>query len=207
MKIIKKYWRELVCLFLVALFVYLPLLWLYRPPQNAGMNFLLSIALIADGILLVLIFRYLWKNKWKQGLLHGVKAMLRGASRFLIRILNKWNPYAGKTQVLSGKTMLVIGHDAGFALKKGKNRKMPKWKQLQTDRERLRYLYRQMITARIHSGRIIHASDTPSELKLRSENTESEEELFDLYIRLRYDERNDFTAERVCELKDELNLK
>jgi len=74
--------------------------------------------------------------------------------------------------------------------KKPADAKIPRWKQTEDDRARLRILYRYMITHKAKKGMTFRYGLTPLELKQRSEHTEEELLLFDLYIENRYDERS-----------------
>ena len=75
---------------------------------------------------------------------------------------------------------------------------------METARQKLGYLYYHLITRRLKEGMPAKSADTPLELQRRRENAPPEEQLFDLYVSVRYDERAELSEEELDELKKTL---
>ena len=165
----------------------------------------LSLLLVADAVALFFTLRKLWRTKWKKALTASMQKLFAKAARRLIRLLEKWNiGKGGKTTVITGKTHVSFDF-ASSVSREHKVKKLPKWKQLESNRERLGYLYRQLIEQRIKRGLLVYSSDTPSEIKLKGKNEDFENEIYDLYISNRYRQTVEVDAETLNNLKDELN--
>ena len=165
----------------------------------------LSLLLIADAVALFFTLRKLWRTKWKKALTASVQKLFAKVARRLMRILEKWNiAKGGKSTVITGKTHVSFDF-ASSVSREQKTKKLPKWKQLESNRERLGFLYRQITEKRIKHGVSVYASDTPSEVKLKSENKDFENEIYDLYIVNRYKETVQIDTKTLNNLKDELN--
>ena len=206
MKKIWEYWREIGCVFAVTLFSYFLLLWSNDPPKTNNERFLLSAGAVASFLVLLVLLRQLWRKKWKYAFAQATQQLWTQAAKLFSRAFEhfakKWNLSGGGRQTtLFGKT--TVRFDFGMAEKTGKrSAKLPKWKNLQTDRERLGFLYRRMITEKIKAGTRVYASDTPSEARARSVNSESENALFDCYTHIRYDERAVPSAQKILSMKN-----
>ena len=84
-----------------------------------------------------------------------------------------------------------------------KRKKQPRWRQLKTERQKMKYLYRQTVSGRLRRGAWIRASHTPEEIKTFEGNSENEIEIFSLYNRYRYDERTEPPEGSAEKLKDQ----
>ena len=73
---------------------------------------------------------------------------------------------------------------------------------MKSDRERLGHLYRHMISSQIKCGKSAYSFDTPAEIKARNSSVNIENELFDIYISTRYDERVALNTEQIFDLKN-----
>ena len=205
MKNVYKYRYEifasLLTLGLLTIILYLNVV----KPENEPLRTALLISLVADAVLLCLTLRKLWKTKWKKQVASSVKKVFAKIAKAIMIFLEKWNTLIGDDKnVLSGKT--TVSFD--FSLQESRKQRIPKplkWKQLKTDRERLRYLYRQMIIHKIDSGVSIRSSSTPLEIKEKCESDEFETELFEMYIDCRYDERKDISAQKISMLKSNID--
>ena len=111
-----------------------------------------------------------------------------------------------RKNILGGSTKITFDLNI-FESKVATRPKRVKWKNLQSDRERLGFLYRQMINTKIRTGTRVYACDTPSELLDRVQSNEVEKEVFNLYIDTRYDDRAILSSDRVSELKERLETK
>ena len=209
MKKILEYWREIGCLFAGTLFAYFLLLWSNRPPKTNNERFLLSAGAVVSFLVLLVLLRQLWRRKWKYAFAQATQQLWARAATLFSGVFEhfakKWNlGGAGKQTTLFGKT--TVHFDFGTAEKAVKKAaKLPKWKQLQNDRERLGFLYRRMITEKIKAGTRVYASDTPSEVRVRSVNSEPENALFDCYTHIRYDERAVPSAQKILSMKNSLD--
>ena len=78
------------------------------------------------------------------------------------------------------------------------------WKNLQTDKERLGYLYRRMIDANINQGLPVFSSETPTEIKNKKEYRDIENQIFDLYVENRYKDDVTLDSTVLDDLKKEM---
>ena len=75
---------------------------------------------------------------------------------------------------------------------------------MKSDRERLGYLYRKMIDRKLERGVNITRCETPTEIKAKHSENETENELFDMYIEYRYDNRKCLSTEKLIEIKNRM---
>lgn len=213
MKILRELWREFSCIFLSSAFVCFLFLWFTAPPQSKVGLFWFFVASALDLLFLWLLLRQLWRKKWKRALTQIERALFAKATKFVMRLLEYFSEKRSlgspqKRTLLSGTTSVTFDRDFFAPQTKNKNKnKSVKWKQLKTDRERLRFLYRHMIKARMKSGMRVHANDTPLELQNRQSNRAGEEELFRLYIDVRYDDRTNPSPQAIQKLKQDFEIR
>lgn len=215
MKLLKNFWREILLTVTVSAFVSLIYYWTAERPDSTVVQSFMLIGIAASGICSVLLARSLWRAKWKKAATAGLQRIFSGIQRFFERFAEKFGVRRTDKRVLSGKTSVFFDKIDGSDEKtSARPTKAPKWKQLAGERERMRYLYRQMISEKLKKGALIYAVDTPSEIKEKAEKTEqdkgkggAEGELFDMYIDMRYDERKYPSDEDVKRLKRELDIK
>lgn len=204
MKTLKKYRYELLALLLTAVFFSIILYWLVDDSTTQTVRAGLSVLLAADGVGLYFVLRQLWRTKWRNSFVASVQKMVEKLAKHLLRFFEKRNIKKGKkTTVLSGKTTVSFDFPTSAFLEK-KTKKSPKWKHLQTSREKLGYLYRQMIERQIKRGRLVYASDTPYEIKSQKDNEIFENEIFDLYIAHRYKETVQIHFSTLDDLKKKM---
>lgn len=203
MKYLREYWREAVCVLLfsglggcISLLI------------NGGkaVKIIAAVLAVADAVALVLMVRVLWRTKWKKALVSGLQRAFEVLSRFFIKVsdavMRRLGMYRKNTLYGNAKITYYTGSASGT---KKAVRKTVKWKQLDSARERLGFLYRYMIGKRISEGARARASDTPCELKQSISNSVEQDELFELYIGARYDERYEVTDAQVDSLKTRLD--
>ena len=206
MKAIKKYGWEILCLSSLLVILSIGFYWAGNQPTDPWVLFGLNAGLLLSAALLVISFIRLWKTKWKQALKEGIRKLLVGLATLFIVIAEKWNESQNPKDRLGGTTS--VSFDFSHLEKSEKKaQKPPKWKHLQTDRERVRFLYRAMMTERIKKGKLVYSNETPVELKQKQENEAHEEELFELYISCRYDERLEPSPQNVEALKEQFHIK
>ena len=209
MKIIKRFWREVLLAVDGMGFFGLMYLWTVARPDNMYLRAFMLIAIVIAVILAVWLLRSLWRAKWRASTAKAMQKIFGRIQRFFERFADRIGFGRKGKSVLSGKTTVIFDRKYDEAISKDTSyvRKPPKWKQLETDRDRMRYLYRKMIVGKIKKGAKIYSADTPSEAELKAEKTPAEKELFDMYISCRYDERKSPQASQVQELKRELEIK
>ena len=197
---------EILCLFSFVLILSVGFYWAGNQPTDPWVLFGLNAGLLLCGILFTVTFIRLWRMKWKKAIAAGLRMLLTGLASLFIAIAEKWNESQDPKDRLGGTTS--ISFDFSHLEKSEKKaQKPPKWKHLQTDRERVRFLYRTMMTERVKRGALVYSSETPTELKQKQENEAHEEELFDLYISCRYDERCEPSEHTVEALKEQFHIK
>ncbi len=205
---VKKIWREVLLVISAGAFAYLMYIFAVARPEDTTAQSFVILGILASGAVSVLLIRSLWRDKWQ-------KKATEAMQRLFVRLQNFFDKFAttlgisrkSKT-VLGGKTTIIFdkareAENFGSARQK----KPPKWKHLESDRLRMRYLYRQMVVGKIKKGAYICASDTPICIKTHESKSESENRLFDLYIACRYDERKLLNGEELKELKEKLEIK
>jgi len=143
------------------------------------------------------------------------KAMLRVANLFsalfgaFAKITNTINERAknifGKLISRGNGPLLRRYNDEMTYIKNEKNRlgnrlRKMKWRNLETNRDRIRFIYIAFLKKQIKAGAPISLADTPNELyvKLQEKNNELEDALFSLYNVARYNNEDDsITTEDV----------
>ena len=206
MKIMKKYGWEFLLFFSLSIVLSIGFYWVGNQPTDPWVLFGLNAGLLLCGILFTVTFIHLWRVKWKKAIAARLRMLLTGLASLFIAIVEKWNESQDPKDRLGGTTS--ISFDFSHLEKSEKKaQKPPKWKHLQTDRERMRFLYRSMMTERVKKGALVYSSETPTELKQKQENEAHEEELFDLYISCRYDERCEPSEHTVEALKEQFHIK
>lgn len=208
MKFIKNYWREGLLVLLLSVAATLIYQWTVdRPSDTVTQSFMLIgiVVCLAGAVWLV---KSLWRDKWRQAATKGMQRLFAKVQRFFERFAEKLGFNRSKKSILGGKTRVIFDRvQSREEIETVKAAKPPKWKHLESERERMRYLYRQMIAGKLKKGALIYAADTPSEIEKKQEKTPTEGELFELYIGYRYDERKCPDAEEIKRLKKELEIK
>ena len=208
MNFIKKIWRETLLCALLGGVIYLMYYWTVARPEDRFVQSYMLIAIVGGIVGIVLLIKSLWRDKWKKKATEGMQKFFSRFQKFFEKFADKLGFKRTKKRVLSGKTTVIFNKsDTGDRDSSKQAAKPPKWKQLQTDRARMRYLYRQMISGKIKRGERIHAFETPSEISSETQKSPAEEELFNMYIGNRYDERKHPSDEEIQRLKKELEIK
>ncbi|MBQ8324116.1 MAG: hypothetical protein IJX82_03085 [Clostridia bacterium] len=205
-KFFKKHYQSFLLTVLLLLFTAAAGYWMehYQTLSYPAQG-LLALACLADGFLVWKLYRRL-KKKWKDALAERAKKLFARASMLLMKLMEKFDGvfrlFRRRSTLLGGKT--TVSFDFSAPEKKKKPPKAPKWKQMETARQKLGYLYYHLITRRLKEGMPAGSSDTPLELQHRRENLPPEEQLFDLYVSARYDERAELSEAELDELKKTL---
>ena len=208
MGLIKKIWREVLLILLLGESGYLIYYWGVSRPENRTVQGLVLIAIAAGIVGSVFLIKSLWRDKWKSKTVEKMQKLFGKVQNFFEKFVDKLGIKRKKKSVLSGKTRIIYDRTSPMEKEQAKqSAKPPKWKQLQSDRARMRYLYRQMINEKIKRGELIYSTETPAEISQKKENSATEDELFSMYISYRYDERIAPPEKEVVDLKKSLEIK
>lgn len=194
---ISKYKLELLLLLLFVAF----LLLITLSSPNPLIDLIFKLSLIADVVAFFYTLLALWRNKWRGAVVRTAqKAFVRVAKAFM-RVLEAVGARRKNRNILSGQTQVSFGIERAERIRKSELRQK-KWKQLESSREKMRYLYRYSIKDRIKRGERIYATDTPSELREREDIIERDEAMLALYVAYRYDERREPSESEIMQLKE-----
>ena len=204
MKSIRRFWQELCLCLLASLFP--PFIFKLENSTDRLTSNLFVFLIVLDIFLVFILLRRLWKQKWKKLFIKATRIVFTKVAKFLMKVFEKffdfWQvKFKNDSNVLSGKTYISFELTDPEKFKRSSKKKY-KWKQMKSDRERLGHLYRHMINGQIKSGKSAYSFDTPTEIKSRNSSEELENELFDLYISTRYDERVALDTEQIFDLKN-----
>ena len=170
------------------------------PPKNEYLLYLTQFATIADALLIFFVLRKLWRNKWKSLISKGIQKVFQILVKKVFRFFEKTNLFRKNKNILKGETKTI--QSFSFLKKEKKKAVKPsKWSQMQSPRDKMRYLYRHMISQRIHHGERIYSTDTPLEILKKNESQE-EKVVFDLYLDYRYDDRTSPDEQEIQDIKD-----
>lgn len=185
MKTRYKFQYELILGFLLCMAAAL----LYLLVTEAGNVFLLGGALTLNIVLIFFVLWHLYRTKWKRAIAVGVQKLFAAiAKRFSLWV--EKHQLRKKRNIISGETNIHF-HFSEAEASPRKTKKRPRWRQMKTERQKMRYLYRQTVTDHLRHGIRIYASQTPEEIKTLEENTQADREVLSLYTRYRYDERTE----------------
>lgn len=203
---VKKHWESFTLFITVLFFVALLGYWMgHYKTLSYLVQGVLALVCLADVLVIRKLYKRL-KKKWKEALTKRAKKLFARASMLLMKLMEKFDGvlrlFRRNRTVMGGKT--TYSFDFSTPEKKKKPPKAPKWKQMETNRQKLGYLYYHLITRRLKEGMPAKSADTPLELQRRRENAPPEEQLFDLYVSTRYDERAKLSESELDELKKTL---
>ena len=204
MKLIRKYGFEALAVILGAAFGTMLLYLCIVKPEELMTRGTIMFALLFDGIALYYVLRKLWRTKWRARVMPSVQKIFEKLARAL-RLFQKKLGLAREDSktVLKGKSTIIF--DTKPINTQSKRAKKPAgWKNLQSDKERLGYLYRRMIDTNIHRGLPVFSCETPTEIRGKKNYGDCENQIFDLYIANRY--KDDITLDRdmLDDLKKEV---
>ena len=204
MKLIRKYGFEILLGISGIAFGIGVLYIILAMPEDLMVRGTIMFGLFFDGIAIYYILRKLWHTKWKYRVIPAVQTFFEKLAKVLKLVRKKLGIKEREAStVLKGKS--IIFFDTKPTQEQAKRKKKTSaWKNLQTDKERLGYLYRKMIDTNIHQGLPVFASETPTEIKDKKEYREHENQIFDLYVANRYREDVDLDADVLNDLKQEI---
>lgn len=203
MKKLKQFLPEMLFFALLALWTFLLGCMIRREELSYGWQIATFLLFLADSAVMIPLLRRLHR-KWKAKTDAALKRFFASASLLIMRLAEKLEKYTRifrrKKNTVYGKTSYSFDFSTPEKQKK-KPPKPPKWKQMETARQKLGYLYYHLITARIKGGMHAKSTDTPLDLKHRQPNLPDEERVFDLYLDARYDERAELEEQELDGLK------
>ncbi len=204
MKLIRKYGYEILASLLGVAFVTMLLYLVIVKPEDLYVRGTVMFGMLFDGIAIYYALRKLWRTKWRYRVVLAVQRVWEKIARVLKLVRTKLGlEKKEKRTVLKGKTTVFF--EKKPLEKQAKRAKKPQgWGSLQTDRERLGYLYRYMIDHNISRGVPIFSSETPSEIKEKKDYKDCENQIFDLYVENRYRDKVALDREVLNDLKKEL---
>ena len=208
MKLIKEYWREALLTVLLMGAVSLVYYWTVDRPDGVYEQSFMLLGVIGCLVGSFYLVKSLWRDKWRKVATRSLQRVFARLQRFFERFADRIGIKRVNKSVLGGKTTVILHRtEEREAVSAGRSAKPPKWKHLANERERMRYIYRQMISGKLKRGARIFACDTPCEIMEKQENTSSEEALLEIYVEHRYDERSQPDGEEIERLKKELEIK
>jgi len=199
MRKIRDFRNEILLVLLCSLLL---VIWLINLPMKIERP-LRVLCTVADGLGIIFVLRKLYREKWRKLIVQGMQKVFSAVAKGFLRWIESWN-LSQKKNIITGETKIqFLKKEKDAVSKKGK--KNLRWKHLQSEREKLRYLYRQIVSSRIKHGARIYASHTPKEIEHLTENTDVESKVFDSYILYRYDERKEPLEEDVLWMKQQMS--
>lgn len=179
--------------------------WKEENPQEPYIKLALAIAVAVSIFFIFFFMRKIWNQKAKELFASKLRNLISRVFGMIMRFAAKLNIFRRHGNVLEGKTTVSFDF-SGFKAKKKRQEKFipPKWKDMDSERKKLGFLYYKLITRKMKNGMKAFASDTPIELRRRTENSEAEEKLFDMYIGTRYDEGASLNEQEILDLKEKL---
>ena len=204
MKWIKKYGYELLAGILGTAFATMLLYLLIVTPEDLMVRGTIMFGLFFDAIAIYYTLRKLWRTKWRYRVMPAVQKIFEKIARVLKIFREKLGiPERDQQTVLKGKSKIFFDtKETNVSTKRAK--KPSTWKSLQTDKERLGYLYRRMIDTNINQGLPVFSSETPSEIRGKKEYRNVENQIFDLYVENRYKEDITLDRDTLDDMKKDL---
>ena len=204
MKLIRKYGYEILASLLGVVFATGILYLVIVMPEDLMTRGTVMFGLFFDGIAIYYALRKLWRTKWRYRVVPAVQKVWEKIARVLKIVRTKLGlEKREKRTVLKGKT-IVFFEKSLLKSKQNAPKKPLGWGSLQTDRERLGYLYRRMIDGNINRGLPVFSFETPSEIKEKKDYKDCENQIFDLYVANRYKGEVSLDRETLNDLKKEL---
>ena len=205
----KENWRELAFLTVTVAFIIHMFLFVERRPENRIAQSISIIVIVAEGVVSWRLFLSLWRRKWRDRTAERMQKVFSKLQKFIEKIADKAGiKKKSKNSILQGSktTVRFDRRQTEREYERTRAVKVPKWKHLSDNRGRMRFLYRGMIINKIKKGAQIYSSDTPSYIGENQTNSDREQQLFDMYVRCRYDERQSPDPTELQRIKEDLNI-
>ena len=204
MRWIKKYFFEILAIILGIAFIVMLLYYAIVMPEDVMVRGSVMFAIFFDGIALYFVLRRLWRTKWRYRVIPATQKILEKLARVLKIVAKKLGIKERAPQtVLGGKAKIFFdGKLEGDTAKRAKKKKG--WKAMQSDKERLGYLYKQVVSTNISQGLPVFSSETPSEIREKKTYRDVENQIFDLYVENRYRDDVELDTDALEDLKKDL---
>ncbi len=201
----KLIWLEIRMVLLCAMLYGIYDLWATYRPENPYIQMALAVSCAVISFFLFKTMRDIWRRELGSWIGLRLKMLVTRMVTIFTKYSNKFMLYFRGKNVAEGKTEVRFDYSLFKTEKKKRERfKPPKWKDMKNGRQKLGFLYYKIISDRIDRGEDIYSSDTPSELKDSLDKSPLEEEIFGLYVRARYDEREYIDEDNVNKIKEAL---
>lgn len=193
MRFLKKYWQEIADLAALELFVWSATrrYWGEAPAHRWGKIALDATIVISAVALAVLSWRLTkkWRSRTKERVRELSRKWMRRLSERVVHLLERWHRRRGNGggDLLGGRTRVEY-ELYGDRARRGKHRRTA-WRQLESERERIRWLYAGMVEGKLRHGSLIRPSETPAQIARRPDSTPEQCELIGMYEDCRYDPR------------------
>lgn len=159
-------------------------------------------------ILTLYHFGKLFTREIRQELYRRISKVLFGVAEKLKAIVDKVKDKLGirsaKLQRHRDEVRIIINDDRELRKKKKAITKK-RFSQMEDDLQRIRYMYAKYLIYKQKKGENVYTYQTPEELKHKVAKGETEEELFDIYVPVRYAETPTVTPEEVKKQYDYLS--
>lgn len=204
MKQIRKYAFEVLASILGIAFVTMLLYLIIVRPEDLMTRGTVMFCMLFDAIAIYYTLRRIWRTKWRYRVVPSMQKVFEKLIRMLKIVRKKLGiPERGEQTVLKGKSKILFD-TKGTVVQQKRSKKPVAWKNMQTDRERLGFLYKRVIDSNIHQGLPIYSSETPTEIQRKKEYGDVENQIFDLYVENRYKEDVTLESEVLEGLKKEM---
>lgn len=204
MKQIRKYAFEVLASILGIAFVTMLLYLVIVKPEDLMTRGTVMFCMLFDAIAIYYTLRKLWRTKWRYHVVPSMQKVLEKLARVLKIVRQKLGiPERGEQTVLKGRSKIIFDSKATVQLQK-RAKKATAWKNMQTDKERLGFLYKRVIDNNIRQGVPIYSSETPTEIRHKKEYDDVENQIFDLYVENRYKDDVTLESEVLDGLKKEI---
>lgn len=186
MKQIRKYAFEVLASILGIAFVTMLLYLVIVQPEDLMTRGTVMFCMLFDAIAIYYTLQRLWRTKWRYRVVPSMQKVLEKLARVLKIVRKKLGiPERGEQTVLKGRSKIIFDTKQTVEFQK-RAKKAIAWKNMQTDKERLGFLYKRVIDTNIHQGVPIYSSETPTEIQHKKEYGDIENQIFDLYVQNRY---------------------
>ncbi len=202
---IRKYREEFISAQLLCVIIILELFRGNVNSNNVLLHWLTAFFSLCVLAAFIWSLKQLWL-KYKRKIKELIRLGYMKLARQLILLLEKIGARRIRGNILSGWTTVSFDF---LNMRAGKKpvRKRVKWRQLEDDMQRLRYLYGRMIEGKIDEGRDIRAAETPDEIARKNTANETEGELFSCYSKHRYYEKAPVDGINLARIKEILGIK
>ena len=194
LRFLKKYGLELAAFADLELFVWATTQRYWGKPPSKVAEMALDAAIMVSGPLLI-FFGLRLTGKWRRRATERLRSLshrlLRRFSERMMHLVERLQRRrrSGSDDLLCGRTRMEFDL-YGDRVKRNKRRRVS-WKQLENERERLRWRYARMVEDLLKRGALIRPSETPAQIRQREDSTPEQRVLIDQYESVRYDLRQD----------------